>query len=320
MISRNVRLAPMTSWLVGGPAEYYAEPSTESELEQALRFAHEKHLPVTVLGGGTNVLVADEGIQGLVIVLKRFNQSKVSEVNGSLRLEASAGFSKSEMLKVFLKAKLAPALFLAGLPGDIGGGVVMNAGVGELITPREFVEITTAIEVWRWPEQGDFQLQRVFLNASELNWSYRHCEGWRPGLIAKVWVEWPLAPDSTILERVREANRLRLQKQPLDKPSCGSVFVNPPGDSAGRLIESCGLKGFTIGGAQVSEKHANFIVNLGGATADEIWQVIIHVQSTVLDQTGVKLKTEVVRLGKGSGLAAGSGLDAGLPARLNRKD
>ena len=297
MISRDVRLAPMTSWLVGGPAEYYVEPSSEAELEEALRFAHEQKLPVTVLGGGTNVLISDKGIRGLVIVLKRFNQAKVSEERGHLCVEALSGFSKSELLKVFLKAKLAPALFLAGLPGDIGGGVVMNAGVGEMITPREFVEITTEIEVWRWPVSGAFRLEKVRLKASELQWSYRHCEGWRPGLIAKVWVEWPIEPDTTILERVREANRVRLQKQPLDKPSCGSVFINPPGSSAGRVIEGAGLKGFSIGGAQVSEKHANFIVNLGGATADQIWQVITHVQSTVQAKAGVALKTEVVRLG-----------------------
>lgn len=298
MISRDVRLAPMTSWLVGGPAEFYAEPSSEAELEEALRFAHEQKLAVTVLGGGTNVLISDKGIRGLVVVLKRFNQAKVSEERGYLCVEAFSGFSKSELLKVFLKAKLAPALFLAGLPGDIGGGVVMNAGVGEMIAPREFVEITREIEVWRWPASGEFFLEKVRLKASDLQWSYRHCNGWRPGLIAKVRVEWPLEPDVAILERVREANRVRLQKQPLDKPSCGSVFINPPGNGAGRLIEGSGLKGFSIGGAQVSEKHANFIVNLGGATAVQIWQVITHVQSTVLAKTGIALKTEVVRLGE----------------------
>lgn len=299
-VRQNVPLAPITSWQVGGPAEYYAEPTTEAELDVAIRYGVEKNLPITFLGGGTNVLISDHGLRGLVIALRKFSGVKTYEEDGRFKIEALAGTSKSELLKVFLKAKLEPAIFLAGVPGDVGGGVVMNAGIGEKITPREFVEITDQVEVWRWSKSPDagLSISKSQIKASSLQWSYRHCEGWRPGVITKVWLSWPMQPKADTLDRVRAANQVRLTKQPLDMPSCGSVFVNPPGDKgAGRLVEASGLKGFTIGGAKVSEKHANFIVNTGGAKAEDIRAVIRHVQATVKAQTGIELKTEVIMLG-----------------------
>jgi UDP-N-acetylmuramate dehydrogenase len=302
LIRQNIKLAPYTSWLVGGQADFLAEPTNEEEMRQAILFSCERQLPITFLGGGTNVLISDRGVRGLVVALKKYSAIQAREEEGRLKIEALSGTSKSELLKVFLKYKLEPAVFLAGVPGDIGGGVVMNAGVGEMIRPREFVEITDAIETWQWDTSGVVQTQR-FENA-DLSWSYRHCEGWRTqshaSFIAKVWLSWPLEPKDDVLLRVRAANQLRLTKQPLDMPSCGSVFVNPVGTSAGRLIEATGLKGFTIGGAKVSEKHANFIVNTGAATASDISQVISHVQNRVLAEAGISLKTEVVWLGEWS--------------------
>jgi UDP-N-acetylmuramate dehydrogenase len=227
----------------------------------------------------------------------------VREENGRLHLDCLAGTSKSELLKNFLKHKLEPALFLAGLPGDVGGGVVMNAGVSEGFKPREFVEITDWVEVMRWSEAKN-DLETVRLEAKDLQWSYRHCEGWRPGIIVRAGLSWPLEPSADILQRVKQANQTRLTKQPLDMPSCGSVFVNPPGHASGRLIQESGLKGFTIGGAKVSEKHANFIVNFNQAKALDIHRVIEHVKKTVKDQKGIELRTEVVYIGDWTGSAA----------------
>ena len=289
---KNISLGPMTSWQVGGPAEYYFCPTTVDELKQALVEARKQKLEVHFLSGGTNVLIHDEGVSGLVLHLKALKQVKTRESAGRLEIEADCGVSKSELLKIFLKAKLAPALFLAGIPGDVGGGIVMNAGIGEAITPREFVEITDWVEVLR--PSGEVQK----LEKTDLAWSYRHCEGWAPGVIVRAGLSWPMEPEEDILTRVKEANRLRLQKQPLEWPSCGSVFVNPKGHKAGQLIESCGLKGFQIGEAQVSPKHANFIINRGKCTAIDILRVIEHVQATVFKEKGVRLKTEVVSLGK----------------------
>lgn len=293
-IQAQVPLAEYTSWLVGGPAEFLAMPQTLEELQEALAWATQKKLPVTVFGGGTNILISDRGIRGLVVCLRRFSKADSEERDGRLHLTALAGTGKSDLLKIFLKYKLAPALFMAGLPGDVAGGIVMNAGVAEAYTPREFVEITDWIEVLR-ENQGPWQLQRF--EKKDLHWEYRHSKGWQPGVIVRVGMSWPLQPDPSILEQVRAANKVRLSKQPLDMPSCGSVFRNPPGHKAAQLIDSCGLKGFTIGGAQVSLKHANFIVNLGNAKAQELWQVIEYVRKAVREKTKVDLQTEVIRLG-----------------------
>lgn len=161
-----------------------------------------------------------------------------------------------------------------------------------MMTPREFVEIVDWVEVMR-PQTYEL----VRLSKDQLQWSYRHCDGWKPGIITRVGISWPNEPDNDVLTKVREANKVRLSKQPLDLPSCGSVFVNPPGTSAGKVIEQCGLKGFAIGGAKVSEKHANFIVNFKNSSASDIDAVIKHVQATVKAKAGIDLKTEVVYLG-----------------------
>ena len=167
----------------------------------------------------------------------------------------------------------------------------MNAGVAEKMTPREFVEFTDWFEVLK----PDGSIRRYL--REDVEWAYRHCNGWQPGIIARVGLSWPLEPSADVLERVKAANKVRLTKQPLDLPSCGSVFKNPPGTSSGREIEAAGLKGFSIGGAQVSVKHANFIVNTGDASARDVDGVIKHVQKTVRLKAGIELKTEVVYLG-----------------------
>lgn len=291
--SSQVSLAPYTSWLVGGPADFFCRPKTLDEVIQAQAWAQEQGLPLVILGGGSNVLISDQGVKGLVLCLRDFSGAVTrSGDDGYFRIEAWAGTGKSELLKIFLQKKLAPALFLAGLPGDLGGGLVMNAGVSEAITPREFTEITEWIEVLRPNGRVDR------LSHSELKWEYRHMSGWEPGILVRAGLKWADDPDPGILDKVRQANKIRLSKQPLDLPSCGSVFVNPAGHKAAQLIDSCGLKGYTIGQAQVSLKHANFIVNMGGATASQIWALIRHVRQTVLEKTGVELKTEVVRIGE----------------------
>jgi UDP-N-acetylmuramate dehydrogenase len=347
-IQTNVPLAPLTSWLVGGPADFYVQPSDLQGLKEALAWGELLGMPVTILGGGTNILIADAGVRGLTIGLRKLSGTQVSksvaaaDTNGNgnrnedansqpstITIECLAGTAKSELLKIFLKEKLEPALFLAGLPGDVGGGIVMNAGVGEQMKPREFVEITEWVDVlrcdaaasartpqlaactWRSAVQQDIKepseiqiLERAlsykterFL-ASELSWNYRHCDGWQPGIVVKVSLVWPLEPSPDILARVKQANLVRLSKQPLDQPSCGSVFRNPDGHKAGQLIQELGLKGFTIGGAQVSTKHANFIVNTGTARALEIHQVIEHVKAEVQSKAQVAIKTEVVYIGE----------------------
>lgn len=290
-VQQNVQLAPYTSWLIGGPADYFCLPTTVEEVIEAQNFAQSKDLPITVLGAGSNVLVSDKGVRGLVICMKKLSGVNVVEDDDLLLVEALAGTSKSEILKTYLKYKLPPALFLAGLPGDVAGGIVMNAGVAEDFRPREFFEITDWFEVLK----PDGEIVRY--EHDRVLWSYRHSHGWQPGIIVKAGLSWPLEADVEILEKVKTANKTRLTKQPLDMPSCGSVFVNPKNHKAAQLIDQAGLKGFQIGGAQVSTKHANFIVNIGGATAFDVLQVIQHVRQTVFQKNKIDLKTEVVLLG-----------------------
>lgn len=295
LIAKEVDLAPLTSWRVGGKAEFFCSPRTIEELEWFLVWAHQRNQVLTVLGGGSNVLVSDDGVSGLVLSMRLLAGIDAKESGGHLRLTVMAGTHKSQLLRFFLQRRLAPALFLSGLPGDVGGGVAMNAGVSEKRIPREFCEIVDWVEVMRI--EGDKPL-RVMKPASEIVWSYRHSSGWQPGVITRVGVTWPNHPDEDIPSLVKEVNRIRLSKQPLDLPSGGSVFMNPPGEKpAGALIDECGFKGFTIGGARVSDKHANFIVNVGGATAKDIHSVIQEVKKGVLIKTGVPLSTEVVYLG-----------------------
>ena len=293
-ILKNVNCAEYTSWLVGGEAEHFCLPENIQQLQEAMDFSKQQNLPVTILGGGSNVLISDQGIPGLTICLRRFSGVSFETRDGRIFIQALSGTAKSELLKIFLKNKLAPALFLAGLPGDVGGGVVMNAGVAESFHPREFMEFVDSIEVMN--PKGEIHQ----INKSDLKISYRHTDGWQPNIITTVNMSWPLEEDLEILNKVKEANKTRLSKQPLDMPSCGSVFKNPEGFKAAQLIDQCGLKGFRIGDAQVSLKHANFIVNLDQARATDIWDVILHVQKTVLEQKNVQLKTEVVRLGRWS--------------------
>lgn len=291
-IDSGVELARYTSWLIGGKADHFCLPTTLDEVREAQSWAQKNKLDMTILGGGSNVLVSDQGVRGLVCCLRRFSGVQTKEENQKLYIEAKSGTAKSEILKIFLKHKLPPALFLAGLPGDVGGGVVMNAGVAEAFDPREFGEIVEWIEVLK----PDGHLQKY--SHDEITWNYRHSLGWQPGILVNVGLVVSAAADSEILEKVKQANRVRLSKQPLDMPSCGSVFRNPSGHKAAQLIDSCGLKGFRIGDAQVSLKHANFIVNLGRAKASDVWQVITQVKSQVLEKTNVELQTEVIRLGQ----------------------
>ncbi len=290
-ILNNVNLAQYTSWLIGGNAEYFCLPLNVEQLQQALAHADANKLPITILGGGSNVLISDKGIKGLTICLRRFSEIKHEIKDGKIFINCLSGTSKSELLKVFLKNQLTPALFLAGLPGDVGGGVVMNAGVAENFSPREFMELVDSIEVMTL--QGEVKK----INKSDLNVKYRHTDGWQPHIVVSAQLSWPIEPNTEIMAKVREANKIRLTKQPLDMPSCGSVFKNPEGHKAAQLIDQCGLKGFRIGEAQVSEKHANFIVNLGQATATDTWNLILHVKKTVKEKTNINIDTEVVLLG-----------------------
>ncbi|MGE4133789.1 MAG: UDP-N-acetylmuramate dehydrogenase [Bdellovibrionales bacterium] len=292
-IQKNVPLHDYAWWKIGGPADWFCAPTSIEEVKQAYDFARENNLKVTILGGATNVLISDQGIEGLTISTRGLRGTSVAEREGRVVIEAWAGTPKSELTKIFLQRRLAPALFLCGLPGDVGGGIVMNAGVGEAIRPREFVELVDWVEVLDSQSLQIRQFQR-----DELHWEYRHSSGWQPGMVVRAGLSWPSEPEPDISRRVTEATKNRRTRQPLELPSCGSTFKNPPNGKSGALIEQAGLKGLQVGQAQVSTKHANFIVNLGGARAADVDQIIRTVQDTVEKKSGVKLECEVRYLGR----------------------
>ena len=294
-VQKSISLKDYTSWKVGGAAEHYCAPTTVDEVKEAYAFANENSLPVTILGGGTNVLVSDQGVKGLVIHTHKLTGVEVTSQDKDIVIEAFGGTQKSEVLKEFMKFRLRPAIFLAGLPGDMAGGVVMNAGVGHDISPKEFCEIVHSFDVI---EYKDGKVIEKTFSKDDVEWAYRKSKKWQPGFITKVRVSWPNDPDEGVLKEVRDGNKRRKSTQPLSWPSCGSVFKNPPGNHSGALIEKAGLKGHSIGGAQDSEKHANFIINTGEGTALEIHQVMEYVQQVVEEKFSIKLTNEVVYLGE----------------------
>ena len=294
-IQKNVELKPYSWWKVGGSADYFYLPQTLEELEKACRWAQDQSIPISVLSGGTNVLISDQGVEGLVIGLKNLRNIHVKINEFEILIQALAGAPKHELFKIFSRYRIAPALFLCGLPGDVGGGVVMNAGVSGNISPYEFSQIVHEVEVF---SLDSLKLKKF--SKQDLKWSYRSCQGWGKGIIYQASFKWSLDPLKDFTHKLREVNKKRTSSQPLNQPSCGSVFKNPLDYRSGQLIERAGLKGFSIGGAEVSQRHSNFIVNKGDATASDIHQVICYVQNKVKNDFGVFLEPEIHYLGRWS--------------------
>lgn len=292
----NYPLKEYNTWQVQSVAETAAIPSSVEELQEICRWALAQKKEITVMSGGSNVLLSDKGLPGVTLLLHQLSGVEdVVQTGHCVQISCLAGTPKAALLREFVKCRMSPALFLAGLPGDMGGGVVMNAGVGHDLEPKEFCQLIEWIE---YVDLSAPDCPLVRKTTNELEWTYRSCKGWQPGVIARVGCKWEEEPVDDLLKQLQDSNKRRMSTQPLVFPSCGSVFKNPEGDKSGRLIESCGLKGFRIGDAQVSEKHANFIINVGDARGTDIDQVIKHVQKTVSEKAGIDLKTECVYLGE----------------------
>lgn len=296
-IEKNKSLKKLNWWRVGGVVEFFASPKTLEELKSVWHWAWQNKKKIWLVSGGSNILMPDGVLSGVMISLHELKGITKIETGENIWIYCLAGTPKAEVAKYFLQNRLPPAVFLTGIPGDMGAGVVMNAGIGENRTPREFCEIVKRIVVLRLNENsGDFSLHTI--EGHKIKWEYRHSSDWQPGIIVEVVVGWPNLPDLNVSNEVRVQTKKRVATQPLDLPNCGSVFRNPVGHKSAQLIESCGLKGFRVGGAAVSLKHANFIVNDKGATASDIKAVIEHVRETVFLQKGINLIAEVVTIGE----------------------
>ena len=284
-VLENAPMSRYTTFRVGGPADVLFLPASVEELCTALAAAKAEGIPVCLIGNGSNLIVRDSGIRGLVIALgEPFSELRVE----GAQVWAQAGARLSAVAAAAQRAGLAGLEFASGIPGTLGGGCAMNAGAygGELKDVLLWADVLL-----------DGELHR--LSRDEMEMGYRSTMPLRRGaIVLSACFELRQDDPEAIQERMRDLANRRREKQPLNLPSAGSTFKRPEGHFAGALIEQCGLKGCRIGGAQVSEKHAGFIVNVGEATAADILRLIAHVQEVVLAQTGVQLETEVRVLGE----------------------
>lgn len=283
----GVPLSRHTSLRVGGPADAVATPSTREEMARLLAACSAHRIRHCVLGSGFNVLVRDGGFDGVVIRMNRWRKLEERPGGG---LRAEAGVSHSQITNYCSERGLSGLEFTCGIPGSVGGWVAMNAG----IPAREMKDAVLEVEVMSPTGSGVRHLQR-----DELHFRYRSLRGLAVGsVILSALFAVQVATSARVRAEVEQLLAARSKSQPLNLPSCGSVFKNPPGDYAGRLIESVGLKGRRIGAARISPVHANFITNLGGATAADVQALIEEAQKQVFDATGIRLVPEVRILGR----------------------
>jgi UDP-N-acetylmuramate dehydrogenase len=288
-LHQAVDLKEFTTWRVGGPAQWFAEPSDQASLVALLRWAQERSLPMRCIGAGSNLLVSDGGLPGLTLCQRRLQGSQLDPREGWV--EAWAGEPIPTLARKVARQGLHGLEWAVGIPGTVGGAVVMNAGAQGGCT-AEWLHSILVID----PERPD---QPFVLQAQDLAFAYRHSRLQDEALLV-LSARFRLSPghDPAAITAQTSANlHSRTKSQPYQQPSCGSVFRNPEPRKAGQLIEELGLKGLSVGGAQVSPLHANFIVNTGSATAADIDSLLRLVQDKVLEKYGILLHPEVKRLG-----------------------
>jgi len=288
-LSRNVSLARYTSWRCGGMGDRLYIPADRDDLAAFVRQLPAGE-PLTVIGLGSNLLVRDGGVRGTIVVMHAALDTL--EWDDGL-VHAEAGVTSPKVARFAAAQGLAGAEFLAGIPGTVGGALAMNAGCYGGETWRHVVRVEVVTRA------GAICVEPASAYATGYR-SVRRADGGIPdALFTAAWFSFPQGDGRVARERIAELLRRRIATQPLNLPNAGSVFRNPPGDHAARLIESCGLKGYAIGGARVSEKHANFIVNPEGrAKAADVEAIIAHVRSAVRAQTGIDLVPEVQIIGE----------------------
>jgi UDP-N-acetylmuramate dehydrogenase len=285
-VKENELMSKHTTFHVGGSARYFVSPSNVEEIIEVIKFCKLKEMPYYVIGNGSNLLVSDKGYKGVIIHLgSRFAGIHVEETT----VKVLAGTSLSFMSKQLTKMGLGNLAFAAGIPGSVGGAVVMNAGA----YGGEMAQVLT--EVTYLNENGSIVTKPL----SELGLGYRTSIFKQSHLIVlEATFELTEVHSGQVLLEIEELNKKRKEKQPLEYPSAGSTFKRPEGYFAGKLIEDSGLKGYQVGGAMVSEKHCGFVINKNRATASDIYRLIMDVQSIVYEKFGVKMEMEVQLLGE----------------------
>ena len=274
-----------TSWRIGGPSDIFVNPASREDLRLVVSYAREKEIPLTVIGNGSNLLVTESGIRGIVVKVGN-GLSRIS-ISGN-KIITEAGAQLAGVAARAMKAGLRGFEFTAGIPGSVGGAVIMNAGANGLSISALVEEVLVL----------DFEGEYFRKAKRELNFGYRSSNlQQEPVIVVEATFSCYPGDKNLIKEEMERFIARRRLTQPLNYPSAGSVFKNPPGDSAGRLIELAGLKGVKVGEAQISMLHANFIVNLGSATARDVLTLIEKARETVRSCFGVDLILEVKVIG-----------------------
>ena len=283
----NEPMAPYTTFKIGGPADLFFIPSSVQDLQKLRKFLYKMDFKqITVVGGGSNMLVSDKGIRGLVILISD-NLAQITASDNILKAEAGASMKDASYFAA--QAGLTGLEFAVGIPGNVGGGTFMNAGAYE----GDFSMVVDS--VYSVDERGNLQKR----STPELHFAYRHSAFQdNQEIITQTVFKLQPAPTPDIIAKINDLTQKRESKQPLDKASAGSTFKRPVGYFAGTMIEQSGLKGHTIGGAQVSQKHAGFVINTGTATAQDVLALIAFIQKTVLEKFNVQLESEVRFIGE----------------------
>lgn len=284
-VKADVMIAPYTAYKIGGPAAIWAAPSNEDGIGEALAIAYEHGIPLFVLGLGSNLLVSDKGWPGVVLYLGanisgwRFDGKTATVMAGSRLLD---------FIRDAINQGLGGMELMAGIPGSVGGALRMNAGA----FGQEIAQTTVKVKGFQL-DGSPFEAGR-----NEINFSYRRVPELERVVIFSAQFRFKTTPADTLKHRMADIIALRAKKQPLNYPSCGSVFKRPPGYYASALIEEAGLKGKRVGDAMISPKHAGFILNTGSAKAADVFSLIRKIEDTVLTRFGVKLEREVKLIGE----------------------
>lgn len=277
-----------TSFKVGGKADFFLIIENEKELKSILSFSKANKIPLQLVGNGTNLIVTDKGIRGIVIKLK-FQDYKIERTKNYAKITVGAGFPLCKLANIALKEELGNLEFLSGIPGTIGGAIRMNAGAygSEM---KDIIEKTKYMD-----SEGNIQK----INLEEHKFSYRHSKfASEEAYILETTIKVGYSNKEDIKNKIDEYTKSRIENQPLEFASAGSTFKRQDGIITAKLIDECGLKGYSIGDAEVSKKHAGFIINKGNAEAKDILNLIEYVQKVVFEKTNIKIEPEVLIVGE----------------------
>jgi UDP-N-acetylmuramate dehydrogenase len=285
-LKENISLHKYTTYKVGGKAKYFAEPSNLAEIQEVLQWRKKQNLPLFILGKGSNLVVSDSGFEGLILYFGR--SFKKIQIDGA-QIYAEAGALLHSLVQKSVNQGLVGMENLGGIPGTIGGGVYINAGAFDQELDQSIIKVTSITC------DGDIKVR----STAECGFGYRHSNFFQ---LNEIILSAEFALNQSEIEKAKNQFNHTLQKrkgkQPLEYPNAGSMYKRPPGTFAGKLIQEANLKGFALGGAQISPKHANFVINANNATSQDIYDLSEEVKNQVLKNSGIELEKEQIFLGE----------------------